>query len=54
MTSDQPRPEAADSRLTLSYYGDLTRRQREGCLPEIYQQIRDPSEFFAVLGEVIA
>jgi hypothetical protein len=54
MTTDQPRPEAADSRLTLSYYGELTRRQWEGCLPEIYQQIRDPGEFFAVLGEVIA
>jgi hypothetical protein len=42
MTSGQPRPEAADSRLTLSYYGELTRRQWEGCLPGIYQQIRDP------------
>ena len=54
MTSGQPRPEAADSRLTLSYYGELTRRQWEGCLPEIYQQIRDPGAFFAVLGDVIA
>jgi hypothetical protein len=56
MTSGQPRPEAADKRksLTLSYYGELTRRQWEGCLPEIYQQIRDPGVFFAVLGEVIA
>jgi hypothetical protein len=54
MTTDQPRPEAADSRLTLSYYGELARRQWEGCLPGIYQQIRDPGEFFAVLGEVIA
>jgi hypothetical protein len=56
MTNGQPRPDAADSRqsLTLSYYGELTRRQWEGCLPEIYQQIRDPGEFFAVLGEVIA
>ena len=32
----------------------MQRRQWEGCLPEIYQQIRDPGEFFAVLGEVIA
>jgi hypothetical protein len=56
MTNGQPRPEAADKRksLTLSYYGELTRRQWEGCLPEIYQQIRDPGAFFAVLGEVIA
>src|SRR5260370_31626558 len=56
MTSDQPRAEAADSRqsLTLNYYGELARRQWEGCLPEIYQQIRDPGAFFAVLGEVIA
>jgi hypothetical protein len=55
MTTDQPAPDAADSRqsLTLGYYGELARRQWEGCLPEIYQQIRDPGEFFAVLGEVI-
>ena len=56
MTTSQPRPEAAGSRqsLTLNYYGEITRRQWEGCLPEIYQQIRDPRAFFAVLGEVIA
>jgi hypothetical protein len=56
MTTDQPRPEAADSRqsLTLGYYGELVRRQWEGCLPDVYQQIRDPGSFFAVLGEVIA
>ena len=56
MTTDQPRPEAADSRqsLALNYYGELVRRQWEGCLPEVYQQIRDPGAFFAVLGEVIA
>lgn len=47
MTTDQPRPDAADSRqsLTLNYYGELARRQWEGCLPEIYQQIRDPGAF---------
>ncbi len=53
----------------LNYYGELVRRPvdrttgvsvpvlgfpAEGCLPEIYQQIRDPGAFFAVLGEVIA
>jgi hypothetical protein len=56
MTTDQPRPDAADSRqsLALNYYGELVRRQWEGCLPEVYQQIRDPGAFFAVLGEVIA
>jgi hypothetical protein len=56
MTTDQPRPEAAGSRqsLALSYYGELVRRQWEGCLPDVYQQIRDPGAFFAVLGEVIA
>ena len=56
MTTDQPRPDAADSRqsLALSYYGELVRRQWEGCLPHVYQQIRDPGAFFAVLGEVIA
>jgi hypothetical protein len=56
MTNGQPRPDAADSRqsLALNYYGELVRRQWEGCLPEIYQQIRDPCAFFAVLGEVIA
>jgi hypothetical protein len=32
----------------------VQRSQWEGCLPEIYQQIRDPGSFFAVLGEVIA
>ena len=56
MTTDQPRPDAADSRqsLPLSYYGELVRRQWDGCLPDVYQQIRDPGAFFAVLGEVIA
>lgn len=38
----------------LNYYGELARRQWEGCLPDVYQQIRDPGAFFAVLGEVIA
>ena len=56
MTNGQSRPEAADSRqsLALNYHGELARRQWEGCLPEIYQQIRDPGAFFTVLGEVIA
>jgi hypothetical protein len=56
MTTDQTRPDAADSRpsLALSYYGELARRQWEGCLPDVYDQIRDPGAFFAVLGEVIA
>jgi hypothetical protein len=56
MTNGQPRPDAADSRqsLALNYYGELVRRQWQGCLPDVYQQIRDPSAFFAVLGEVIA
>jgi hypothetical protein len=56
MTNGQPQPDAADSRqsLALNYYGELVRRQWEGCLPDVYQQIRDPGAFFAVLGEVIA
>jgi hypothetical protein len=56
MTTDQPRPDAASGSKSppLNYYGELTRRQWEGCLPEIYQQIRDPGAFFVVLGEVIA
>ena len=56
MTTDQPQPDAADGRqsLALNYYGELVRRQWEGCLPDVYQQIRDPGAFFAVLGEVIA
>ena len=55
MTTDLPAPDAASGshRPPLNYYGELA-RQWEGCLPEIYQQIRDPSAFFAVLGEVIA
>ena len=32
----------------------MQRRQWEGCLPEICQQIRDPGVFSIVLGEVIA
>jgi hypothetical protein len=56
MTTGQPRPDTADSRqnLALNYYGELVRRQWEGRLPAIYQLIRDPGAFFAVLGEVIA
>jgi hypothetical protein len=55
MTTGLPGPDAASSSQNppLGYYGELTRRQWEGCLPEIYQQIRDPGAFFAVLGEVI-
>ena len=34
--------------------GLVQRRQWEGCLPDVYQQIRDPGAFFAALGEVIA
>src|SRR5579859_3320678 len=56
MSTDLPETHAAsDSQhLALNYYGELIRRQWEGCLPEVYQQIRDPSEFFAVIGEVVA
>ncbi len=56
MTTDQPRPDAAKGshHPPLNYYGELVRRQWEGCLPEICQQIRDPGSFFAVLGQVIA
>jgi hypothetical protein len=56
MTTGLPGPDAASDgqNPALNYYGELTRRQWEGCLPEIYQQIRDPGAFFAVLGEVIA
>jgi hypothetical protein len=56
MTTDLPAPDAASGShsLPLNYYGELARRQWEGCLPEIYQQIRDPGAFFAALGEVIA
>ena len=50
---DLPRPDAG-SRSALTYYGELVRRQWQGCLPDAYQQIRDPGAFFAVLGEVIA
>ena len=53
---DLPGPDTASSSRTppLNYYGELTRQQWQGCLPAIYQQIRDPGAFFAVLGEVIA
>ena len=54
MTTDLPGPDAASGSPPLNYYGELVRRQWEGCLPEIYQQIRDPGAFFAVLGQVIA
>jgi hypothetical protein len=51
---DLPRPDTASSHSALNYYGELVRRQWRGCLPDVYQQIRDPGAFFAVLGEVIA
>jgi len=52
---DLPRSDAASSsHSALTYYGELVRRQWQGCLPDVYQQIRDPGAFFAVLGEVIA
>ena len=52
---DLPQPDAASSsHSALNYYGELVRRQWQGYLPDIYQQIRDPDAFFAVLGEVIA
>jgi hypothetical protein len=51
---DLPRPDAASSYSALNYYGELVRRQWQGCLPDVYQQIRNPGAFFAVLGEVIA
>jgi hypothetical protein len=54
MTTDLPGPNAASGLPLLNYYSELVRRQWEGCLPEIYQQIRDPGAFFAVLGQVIA
>ena len=56
MTSGQPEPEAASAEQSpaLNYHGELMRRQWQGCLPDVYQQIRDPGAFFAVLGEVIA
>jgi hypothetical protein len=56
MTTDLPASDAASGshRPPLNYYGELARRQWEGCLPEVCQKIRDPGAFFAVLGEVIA
>ncbi len=54
MTTDLPGPDAASGSPPLNYYGELVRRQWKGCLPDVYQQIRDPGAFFAVLGQVIA
>ncbi|HZR52081.1 MAG TPA: hypothetical protein VFB06_21530 [Streptosporangiaceae bacterium] len=52
---DLPGPDTASSSPSaLNYYGELVRRQWEGCLTDVYEQIRDPGAFFAVLGEVIA
>jgi len=52
---DLPGPDAASSsHSALTYYGELVWRQWQGCLPDVYQQIRDPGAFFALLGEVIA
>ena len=54
MITDQPGPDSASGSPALNYYGELVRRQWEGCLPDVYQQIRGPGAFFAVLGQVIA
>ena len=56
MTTSQPEPDAAinGESVPLNYYGELVRHQWEGCLPDIYQQIRDPRSFFAILGQMIA
>ena len=55
MTTDLPGPDACGSASPPpNYYGELVRRQWQSCLPTIYQQIRDPGAFFAVLGEVIS
>jgi len=56
MSTGLPAPDAASGsgNPPLNYYGELARRQWEGCLPDVYQQIRDPGAFFAVIGEVIA
>ena len=51
---DGTRDGSAEQSPALNYYGELMRRPWQGCLPDVYQQIRDPSNFFAVLGEVIA
>lgn len=52
---DLPAPDVtSSSHSALNYYGELVRRQWQGCLPDVCQQIRDPGAFFAVLGEVIA
>jgi len=52
---DLARPDAAGSgHSALAYYGELVRRQWQGCLPDVCRQITDPDAFFAVLGEVIA
>jgi hypothetical protein len=49
LNTDLPGPDAASGGQgpPLNYYGELVRRQWEGCLPEIYQEIRDPGNFFA-------
>jgi hypothetical protein len=38
----------------VNQYGDLARRHWAHRLPEVYAEIRDPGEFFTVLGELIA
>src|SRR5579859_6834980 len=54
-TTGQPEPDATGGHsASLNHYGELVRRQWEGCIPEVYQQIRDPGEFFAIVGEVVA
>ena len=38
----------------MNQYGDLARRHWVRRFPEVYAEIRDPGEFFIVLGELIA
>ena len=39
------RTAASSQNPPLNYYGELIRRQWQGCLPTIYQQIRDPGPY---------
>lgn len=38
----------------MNQYGDLARRRWAHRVPEVYADIRDPGEFFTMLGELIA
>lgn len=38
----------------MKRYGELARQHMEQRLPGIYAGIRDPDEFFTVMGEMIA